>query len=207
MPARFYRRGMSISGMINNAADYVGSKLLLLGCIAIAVMLFLLALALFATWFAVLVFLISIPILCTLAKAFFYHPIHVLLESGDDTTNLEYVKEVQATGNSEITIHSQPGYGTDTETYVVLELVNSMTVSDCRNITSIHDRDWRDIEVRYFHPVKGPHKIKISSAYGKANSKILEMTPDYCRVLFTEPIPPEVRIEVAKLTPVKRHES
>ncbi len=204
LPGRFYRRGMSVKGVLKNAIDYVGDQRVFYGSLAIAVIIFLVSLLLFAAWSAVLVFILSIPVLLIIAKAIFYEPTQVVIELDDDTTRLEYVKEVQLDGESEIVIHSQPGYGEDKTTYVILDLVNTISVRDCRNITSVTDKTWRDIEIRYFHPVKGPHKLKVTSTNGDVKYKVKEMKPDFCRVVFNEPIPAEVKIEVIKMSPVAR---
>lgn len=204
LPGRFYRRGMSVKGVLKNAIDYVGKPGVFYGSLAIAVIIFLLSLLLFATWFAVLVFVLSIPVLLIIAKVIFYEPTQVVVELDNETTRLEYVKEVQLNGESEIIIHSQPGYGEEKTTYVVLDLVDAISVRNCRNITSVTDKTWRDIEIRYFHPVKGPHKLKVTSPNGDVKHKVKELKADFCRVVFDEPVPAEVKIEVKKMSAIAR---
>lgn len=204
LPGRFYRRGMSARGVLNNVIDYVGDQKVFYGSLAIAVIIFLLSLLLFADWFAALVFLISLPVLLVIAKVIFYEPTQVVIDLGDDNTRLEYVKEVQLGGDSELVIHSQPGYGKEKHTYVVLGLVNTIAIKDCRNITSVTDRSWKDIEIRYFHPIEGAHKLQVTAPGDTVKFKVQELKPDYCRVLFNDPVPAEVKIEVKKMSPIAR---
>lgn len=204
LPKRFYRPGITARGFFDNVIDYVGDLATCLGALVVSVLILIISLALFATWFAVFFFIIITPIIFMLAKAVFYQPKQVIIDFDDDITSLEYVKEVHMDGNSEFIIHSQPGYGKGNDTYLEINLVDAVAIKDCRNITCVIGKSSRDIEIRYFHPVPALHKLVVTSKEGPVECKVKEKTADYCRIYFDNPLRKQVRIEIKKITPVAR---
>ena len=109
---------------------------------------------------------------------------------------MSYVKDVHVSGESEIVVHSQPGYGKEKNTFVMLQLIDSISILNCRNITSVSDTSYRDITIKFFHPVDKQYTINAFSNDGEVNFKIIEQTADQCRIEFLNPIRKNVRLNI-----------
>lgn len=192
--ARFYRPGMTIKGPIQTILDYVGNKNIAIGAAIFSLIISLWSFTLFAVLFATL-FSVAATILIFLgAKVIFYKPKEVSIDLDGENTILSFVKDVHINGESEIVIHSQPGYGKEKNTFVMLQLVDAISILDCRNITSVSDTTYRDITIKFFHPVEGEYNISAFSNDGAVAFEIIEQTADQCRVKFMNPIRKKVRL-------------
>lgn len=129
-----------------------------------------------------------------IAKIIFYKPKEYEIELEGENTVLSFVKDVRISGESEIVIHSQPGYGKEKKTFIMLQLFDSISVLNCRNITSVTDTNYRDITIKFFHPVEGAYTISAFSNDGSVDFEIIEQTADQCRVEFSTPIRKVVRL-------------
>jgi hypothetical protein len=195
--ARIYRPGMSIQGTAQYFIDWVGDKNVLIGAAALSFLISIFSFSLFAFFFACLFSLVAIVLIFIGAKLIFYKPKEYSIDLDGENTILSFVKDVHINGESEIVIHSQPGYGKNKNTFVVLQLSNSVSILDCRNITSITDKSYRDIEIRFFHPAESEYSISCSSKEGDVIFDILEQTADQCRVKFLNPVRKDIRIDFA----------
>ena len=193
--ARIYRPGMSPKGIIQNIVDYVGDKNAAIGASVVSLIIVLWAFSLFATIFAIIFSIMAIIAIFVIAKLIFYKPKEVSIELDGENTILSFVKDVHINGESEIVIHSQPGYGREKNTFVAIQLYDSISILDCRNITSITDKSYHDIAVQFFHPIEGEYSIH-ASADGKAVAfEVLDQTADNCRINFLSPVPKVVRVD------------
>jgi|LWDU01.1.fsa_nt_gi hypothetical protein len=193
--ARIYRPGMSLQGSIQYLIDWVGDKNSLIGAASVSLLLTLWAFSLFAFFFACLFSVCTSILIFIAAKLIFYKPKEYSIELEGENTILSFVKDVHINGESEIVIHSQPGYGKNKNTFVILELSNSVSILDCRNITSVTDKSYRDIEIKFFHPAEIDYSISCSSKEGDVIFEVLEQTADQCRVNFLDPIRKNIRID------------
>ncbi len=192
---RLYRPGMSFRGMTANIVDYVGNMTATLVAAGISLVIFLISLTLFAFWFALVFSIVAALGVFVIAKLLFYQPKSVTIELDDEKTVLSFVKEVNLNGESEIVIHSQPGYGKEKNTFLIVQLLDTFSVLDCRNITSIVDVSYDDLAIRFFHPVEGEYRVELSSDEGPVGFEVLQQTADNCRVKLLKPLRKVVQID------------
>ena len=126
---------------------------------------------------------------------FYYAPEEVSIDLDGENTILSYVKDVHINGESEIVIHSQPGYGKEKNTFVVIQLFDSISILDCRNITSISDKSYHDIAIQFFHPAENEYTISASSNEGSVGFEVISQTADQCRVKFLHPVRKIIRLD------------
>lgn len=191
---RIYRPGMSIKGPIQATIDYVGDKKVAIGAAVLALIVSLWSLTLFAFLFAVLFSIVATILIFVGAKLIFYKPTEYSVELDGENTILSFVKDVHLNGESEIVIHSQPGYGKEKNTFVMLQLIDTISILDCRNITSVSDTTYRDITIKFFHPVEGTYNINAFSNDGEVAFEVIEQSADQCRVEFLSPVRKKVRL-------------
>lgn len=192
--SRIYRPGMSAQGSIQVISDWAGGRNVAIGAGIISLLLSLLAFKLFALLFALIFSLVASTLIFVIAKTIFYKPKEYSIELDGENTLLSYVKEVHVSGESEIVIHSQPGYGKEKNTFVMLQLFDTISILNCRNITSITDTSYRDITIKYFHPVEGDYSISAFSNNGDVAFEVIEKSADQCRIEFLKPIRKNVRL-------------
>ena len=193
--ARIYRPSMSMQGSLQYLLDWMGDKNSLIAAACISLLVSIGAFSLFAFFFACLFSLVASTIIFISTKLIFYKPKEISIELDGESTILSFVKDVHINGESEIVIHSQPGYGKNKKTFVVLKMSGSVSILDCRNITSIIDKSYRDIEIKFFHPAETEYLIRASSEEGEVIFEILEQTADQCRVKFLSPIRNNIRLD------------
>lgn len=193
--ARIYRPGVSLHSSIQYLLDWVGDKNILIGAASISLLISLWAFTLFAFFFACLFSLMASVLIFIGAKLIFYKPKEYSVELDGENTILSFVKDIHINGESEIVIHSQPGYGKNKNTFVALKLSNSVSILDCRNITSVTDKSYRDIEIKFFHPAEGKYSISASSNEGEVILEVLEQSADQCRVKFLNPVRSNIRLD------------
>ncbi len=186
--ARIYRPGMSFKGSVQMIIDWVGGKEIAIGAAATSFVVTLLSFILFAAFFAFVFSLILTIIIFIIAKTLLYKPKEYSIEIDGEDTVLSFVKDVHVSGESEIVIHSQPGYGKEKNTFVHLQLFDAISILNCRNITSVTDTSYRDITIKFFHPVAGDYSVKASSSDGNVSFEVLEKTADQCRIKFLNPV-------------------
>jgi hypothetical protein len=192
--SRIYRPGMSAQGSIQVISDWAGGRNVAIGAGIISLLLSLLAFKLFALLFALIFSLVASTLIFVIAKTIFYKPKEYSIELDGENTLLSYVKEVHVSGESEIVIHSQPGYGKEKNTFVMLQLFDTISILNCRNITSITDTSYRDITIKYFHPVEGDYSISAFSNDGNVAFEVIDQSADQCRIEFIKPIRKNVRL-------------
>jgi hypothetical protein len=192
--ARIYRPGMSIKGPVQYIFDYVGDKNVFIGATILSLIVTIWSFTLFAILFAILFSIAATTLIFVGAKLIFYKPKEYSIELDGENTILSFVKDVHVNGESEIVIHSQPGYGKEKNTFVMLQLFDSISILDCRNITSVSDKTYRDITIRFFHPVEGEYNISAFSNDGSVAFEVIEQTADQCRVKFMSPVRKKVRL-------------
>jgi hypothetical protein len=193
---RIYRPGMSLRGPVQYILDYVGDKNAAIGAAILSLILAIWSFSLFATIFAIIFAITATILIFVGAKVIFYQPKEVSIDLDGENTILSYVKDVHLNGESEIVIHSQPGYGKEKNTFLVLQLFDSISILDCRNITSITDKSYHDIDIQFFHPLDSKYTISISSNEGSVRFEIISQTADNCRINFLNPIRKIVRLEL-----------
>ncbi len=193
--ARIYRPGIPLQNSIQYLTDWVGDKNSLLGAAALSLLVTIFAFSLFAFIFACIFSVISTAIIFIGAKLIFYKPIEYSIDLEGENTILSFVKDIHINGESEVVVHSQPGYGKNKNTYVVIEVSNSVSILDCRNITSVTDKSYRDIEIKFFHPAESEYVISASSNEGEVIFEVLEQTAEVCRVKFSAPIRNKIRLD------------
>ena len=193
--ARIYRPGIPLQNSIQYLTDWVGNKNSLLGAAALSLLVTIFAFSLFAFIFACFFSVISTAIIFIGAKLIFYKPIEYSIDLEGENTILSFVKDIHINGESEVVVHSQPGYGKNKNTYVVIELSNSVSILDCRNITSVTDKSYRDIEIKFFHPAEAEYVISASSNEGDVVYEVLQQTAEDCRVKFSAPIRKKIRLD------------
>tara|TARA_R110000782_G_scaffold191602_2_gene281408 strand:- start:209 stop:892 length:684 start_codon:yes stop_codon:yes gene_type:complete len=191
---RFYRPGMSAQGPMQVLIDWTGGRNIVIGATAISLLISLLAFKLFAFLFALVFSIVVTTLIFIIAKTIFYKPKEYSIELDGENTVLSYVKDVHVSGESEIVIHSQPGYGKEKNTFVMLQLLDSISILNCRNITSITDTSYRDITIKYFHPIEGVYTINAFSNDGDVAFEAIEQSADQCRIEFLKPIRKNVRL-------------
>ena len=192
--SRIYRPGMSAKGPIQVLVDWTGGLNITIVAAVISFLVTFMAFVLFATFFALIFSIIASALVFFLAKTLFYKPKEYSIELDGENTVLSYVKDVHVNGESEIVIHSQPGYGKEKNTFVMLQLFDTISILNCRNITSVTDTSYRDITIKYFHPVEGDYSISAFSNDGNVTFEVIEQTADQCRVEFLNPIRKNVRL-------------
>ena len=192
--SRLYRPGMSAQGPIQVIFDWVGGRNIAIGATIISLLVSLLAFKLFAILFALIFSIVASSLVFVIAKTIFYKPKEYSIELDGENTVLSYVKDVHVSGESEIVIHSQPGYGKEKNTFVMLQLFDTISILNCRNNTSITDTSYRDITIKYFHPVEGDYSISPFSNNGDVAFEVIEQSADQCRIEFLKPIRKNVRL-------------
>jgi hypothetical protein len=193
--ARIYRPGMSMQGTLQYLIDWVGDKNTLFAAASISFLVTIGAFTLFSFFFACIFSFIASTLIFIGTKLIFYKPKEYSIELAGENTILSFVKDVHINGESEIVIHSQPGYGKNKNTFVVLQLSNSVSILDCRNITSVTDKSYRDIEIKFFHPAESEYTISSSSKEGEVIFEVLAQTADQCRVKFLNPVRNNIRLD------------
>jgi hypothetical protein len=193
--ARIYRPGVSIKDSAQYLIDWVGDKNALIGATAISLLVALCSFALFAFLFAVIFSILTTAVIFIGAKLVFYKPKEYSIDLEGENTILSFVKDIHINGESEVVVHSQPGYGKNKNTFVVLQLSNSVSILDCRNITSVTDKSFRDIEIKFFHPAENDYSIKASSKEGDVVFEVLHQDAEQCRVKFHNPIRNNIRLD------------
>jgi hypothetical protein len=193
--ARIYRPGTSAKETLQYIINWVGDKNALIGATIISVIISLISFSLFAFLFAVIFSIFTTAIVFIIAKMIFYKPIEYSIDLEGENTILSFVKDIHINGESEVVVHSQPGYGKNKNTFVVLKLSNSVSILDCRNITSVTDKSYRDIEIKFFHPAEKEYLIKASSEEGDVNFEVLNQNDVECRVKFNNPIRNSIRLD------------
>ncbi len=192
--SRIYRPGMSAQGPIQVVIDWAGGRNIAIGAAVISLLVSLLAFKLFALIFALIFSIVASSLVFIIAKTIFYKPKEISIELDGENTVLSYVKDVHISGESEIVVHSQPGYGKEKNTFVMLQLFDTISILNCRNITSITDTSYRDITIKYFHPVEGNYSISAFSNDGNVTFEVIEQSADQCRIEFLKPIRKNVRL-------------
>jgi hypothetical protein len=192
--ARIYKPGMSIKGPVQMLIDWTGDKNIVIGATVISLLVSFLAFTLFANIFAFVFSIVASALIFTAAKIFFYKPKEYTVEIDGENTVLSFVKDVHISGESEIVIHSQPGYGKEKNTFVMLQLIDAISILNCRNITSVTDTSYRDITIKFFHPVEGDYSISAFSNDGEVAFDVIEQSADQCRVEFLNPVRKNVRL-------------
>lgn len=192
--SRLYRPGMSAQGPIQVVFDWAGGRNIAIGATILSLLVCLLAFKLFALLFALIFSIVASTLIFIIAKTIFYKPKEFSIELDGENTVLSYVKDVHISGESEIVIHSQPGYGKEKNTFVMLQLFDTISILNCRNITSITDTSYRDITIKYFHPVEGDYSISAFSNDGEVAFDVIEQSADQCRIEFIKPIRKNVRL-------------
>jgi len=192
--ARIYRPGMSAQGPIQVLVDWTGGRNITIGAVVISFLITLVAFTLFANIFALIFSVVASVLVFFLAKTIFYKPKEYSIELDGENTVLSYVKDVHVSGESEIVIHSQPGYGKEKNTFVMFQLFDTISILNCRNITSVTDTSFRDITIKYFHPVEGSYSISAFSNDGEVAFEVIEQTADQCRIEFLNPVRKNVRL-------------
>ncbi|MCG8378182.1 MAG: hypothetical protein MI865_01775 [Proteobacteria bacterium] len=193
--SRIYHPGMSIKGIVQNIVDYVGDKNIAIGAGVASLLVTIWSFSLFAWLFALFFSIIATVLIFVVIKLIFYKPKEYSIELDGENTILSFVKDVHVSGESEIVVHSQPGYGKEKNTFVSIQLFDSIAILDCRNITSITDKSYRNIAINFFHPVEGNYSIVATSNEGNVNFKIINQSADQCQVEFLNPIRKVVRLE------------
>ena len=193
--ARIYRPGMSANGFIENIVDYVGDKNAAIGAAVLSLIITLWTFSLFALISAIFISFILTLVVFVIAKLIFYKPKEISFELEGEKTILSFVKDVHVSGESEIVIHSQPGYGKNKNTFVYLQLYDSISILDCRNITSVTDKSYHDIAIQFFHPIQSDYIIKATSDEGEVAFEIKSQVADNCRINFLNPVRKNVRLE------------
>ena len=192
---RIYRPGMSLQGQLEYILDWVGDKNAFIGAATISILVSIWSFASFAIIFAFIFSLAVSALIFIGAKLIFYKPKEYTVEIDGENTILSFVKDVHVNGESEIVIHSQPGYGREKNTYIVLQLFDPFSILDCRNITSITDKSYRDIEINFYHPIEGAFSINASSQEGKVTIEAIKQTNDQCRVKILNPVRKIIRLD------------
>ena len=192
---RIYRPGMSLQGPVQYFVDYVGDKNAAIGAAVVSFLVMLWSFSLFAILFAILFSIIATAIIFVIAKFIFYKPKEISIDIDGEKTILSFVKDVHINGESEIVIHSQPGYGREKNTFLLVQLFDSISILDCRNITSITDKSYHDIAIQFFHPIEGAYTVSASSDEGAVAFEVLSQTADNCRVNFLNPVRKSVRLD------------
>lgn len=193
--ARIYRPGVPLQDSLQYLIDWVGDKNALIGAAAISFIVALISLSLFAFFFALIFSVLTTAIIFIIAKQIFYEPKEYSVELEGENTVLSFVKDIHINGESEVIVHSQPGYGKNKNTYVVLQISNSVSIVDCRNITSVTDKTYRDIEIKFYHPAESDYSISASSEEGNVVFETLQQNDEQCRVKFMNPIRNKVRLD------------
>lgn len=192
---RIYRPGMSLRGPVQYIIDYVGDKNAAIGAAVTSIIVIIWSFSLFATLFAILFAIAATAVIFIAARLIFYKPKEISINLDGENTILSFVKDIHINGESEIVIHSQPGYGKEKNTFLVIQLFDSISILDCRNITSITDKSYHDIAIQFFHPVEGGYTIRASSDEGVVTFEVLSQTADNCRVNFLNPVRKIVRLD------------
>jgi hypothetical protein len=192
---RIYRPGIQLQDSLQFIIDWVGDKNALIGAAALSVFITLFSFSLFAFLFACIFSVFTTAIIFISAKLIFYKPKEYSIDLEGENTILSFVKDIHINGESEVVVHSQPGYGKNKNTFVVVQLSNSISILDCRNITSVTDKSYRDIEIKFYHPAENQYSINASSDEGDVVFEILEQNDEQCRVKFMIPIRNIIRLD------------
>ena len=192
---RIYRPGIGIQDTIEFLIDWVGDKNALIGAAVISLIAAMISFSLFAFLFACIFTLFTTAVIFIIAKQIFYKPKEYSIELDDENTILSFVKDIRINGESEVIVHSQPGYGKNRNTFVLIQLSNSVSILDCRNITSVTDKSYRDIEIKFFHPSENEYTISASSDEGDVIFEVIEQNAEQCRVKFISPVRNKVKLD------------
>lgn len=193
--ARIYRPGIPLHNSIQYLIDWVGHKNALIGATALSILVTLGSFSLFAFLFACFFSVFATAAIFIVAKLIFYKPIEYSIGLEDENTILSFVKDIHINGESDVVVHSQPGYGKNKNTYIVIELSNSVKILDCRNITSVTDKSYRDIEIKFYHPAEKEYLIHASSEEGDVAFDVIIQSSEMCRIKFTAPIRNIIKLE------------
>jgi len=193
--ARFYRPGISAQDSLQYIIDWIGDKNNLMGAASISFLIAIFSFTLFSFSFACLFSIVTTILIFIGTKLIFYKPKEYSIELEGEDTILSFVKDVHVNGESEIVVHSQPGYGKNKNTFVLLQLSNSVSILDCRNITSVIEKSYRDIEINFFHPAENEYSISCTSKEGGVVFEVLQQTADQCRVKFSNPLRNTIRVD------------
>ena len=192
---RIYRPGIQIQDSLEFLIDWVGDKNSLIGAAALSLIVALISFSLFAFLFACIFSVFTTSVIFIIAKQIFYKPKEYSIELEGENTILSFVKDIHINGESEVVVHSQPGYGKNKNTFVVIQLSNSVSILDCRNITSVTDKSYRDIEIKFYHPAENEYSIIASSDEGEVIFEVIEQNDEQCRVKFSNPVRNKVKLE------------
>ncbi len=192
---RIYRPGIPLKASLQYLTDWVGDKNALLGATAVSLLIIIFSFSLFAFFFACVFSLLATALIFIGAKLIFYKPKEYSIELEGENTILSFVKDIHINGESEVVVHSQPGYGKNKNTYVILKLSNSISILDCRNITSVTDKSFRDIEIKFYHPAETDYVVSASSNEGDVVFEVLHQNEDQCRVKFLNPIRNTIKLD------------
>lgn len=192
---RIYRPGIKIQDSISFLIDWIGNKYALIGAAVVSLLTAIISFSLFAFLFACFFTIFSTAVIFIIAKQIFYQPKEYSIELEDENTILSFVKDIQINGESEVVVHSQPGYGKNRNTFVLIQLSNSVSILDCRNITSVSDKSYRDIEIKFFHPAENDYSIMATSEEGDVIFEVMEQSAEHCRVKFVNPVRNKVKLD------------
>jgi len=180
---------------LEHILDWVGDKNALIGASIVSLLIFIFSFSLFSKFFSLIFSVVASAIVFIGVKLIFYKPKEYLIDIDGENTRLSYVKDVHVTGESEIVIHSQPGYGKQINTFIILQFLDTFSIMDCRNITSVKNKN-REVTINYFHPVNGTYEVKVSSNEGNVSYQVIESTGDHCKVVFSKPLHKTVRLDI-----------
>lgn len=192
---RIYRPGIKIHDSIEFLIDWVGDKYALIGATVLSFIVALISFSLFAFLFACFFSVFTTAVIFIIAKQIFYKPKEYSIELDDENTVLSFVKDIHINGESEVVVHSQPGFGKNRNSFVLIQLTNSVSILDCRNISSVSDKSYRDIEIKFFHPAESEYSINATSDEGGVSFEVIEQNAEQCRVKFMNPIRNKVKLD------------
>ncbi len=191
---RIYRPGMSLKGSVQVLTEWVGDKNIALGAAIVSSLIAFIAFILFAHFSAIFFSVMATALVFFIAKLISYKPLEYSVELDDENTILSFVKYVGISGKSQITVHSQPGYGKDKKTFVLLQLADSILILNCHNIMSVIDNSYRDITINFFHPINGAYAIDAASDGKDVRFRVIEQSADQCRIKFMKPVQKKIKL-------------
>ncbi len=199
---RLYHPGMSARGAIRNIIDYVGDRNAAIIAAVLSLLIIWWSFSLFAVFFAIFFALFVTAGIFIIVKLIFYKPQKYSVKLRDNKRVLSFIKHIHLNGESEILVHSQfDNKNKQKDTFIVLQLLETLSVLDCHNIVSIRDKSYRDILISFFHPLSDSYLIHIPAEYGAVNFEIVHQTPDQCRIRFQYPLYEIIRIEFKQNQP------
>ena len=185
---RIYRPGVKPQDSLDFMVDWMGDKNALIGASITSFVTAIISFSLFAFFFACVFTVFTTALIFIIAKQLFYKPKEYSIELDNEKTILSFVKDIHINGESEVVVHSQPGYGKNKNTFVLIQLANSVSILDCRNISSVSDKTYRDIQIKFYHPAESDYSINATSDEGEVNFEVLEQNAEECRIKFNNPI-------------------